>query len=76
VEVINVLIGHVNRLLVGEFFALHLTNFLLQCSGFFFRIHDQLPHSGMHVGSLPFGCEYLLLLLKVIVFMRRAQSLS
>jgi hypothetical protein len=54
-EMINVLIGGSSRLLVGEVFALHLSNFLLQCSGFFFLIHDLLPHSDLHVGTLPFA---------------------
>jgi hypothetical protein len=54
----------------------HVCDFLLKCSFFLLFIHDQLSHSGLHVGLLPLDCKDLPLLLKVVVFMHRAHSLS
>lgn len=74
---INILIIDCSSwLLVRAVFVLQFCNILFQCSCFLLFVHDQLFHSCLHVGSLPLGCKDLPLLLKVVVFMRRAHSLS
>jgi hypothetical protein len=65
---VNVLVSRASQLLVVGVLALHFSNFLLQCSGFLLLIYDHLPYSGLHVGSLPLGCEYLPLFPWVILF--------